>query len=401
LANPTSNGCLRLYFTPFVTPHTGQSIRVKCGDGKELTRSYSAGPRREAMLDLPLSGVKSNGDIPISITIDAPNSPASVGLGADERRLGIQLHRLEFVTSFSRVTSTTRWALSPFFGPVRRLLSKPRNFLIRPLIERLGQVENQIREHGDTLRAMTSEGLLTQRLNVLEADLVRLSDEGLAKQGARFNALQTELVRVTNEGLAKQGARFNALQTELVRVTNEGLAKQGAQVDAVLRAIENLPSRFVSLEQALVRLEQLIVSLHEKTDIVANRVLLPVDDDTVLVRCLVGYLYCSRNDHAVLVGLTESGEFEPGLRRLLERVLEPGMNFLDVGAHLGLYTLAAARRVGKTGRVFCFEPTPVTYQLLCRTLRLNGLEGRVTARCAAAGREDTTKPLHVSTISSH
>ena len=124
-----------------------------------------------------------------------------------------------------------------------------------------------------------------------------------------------------------------------------------------------------------------------------------------MTRCwsdpIVGYLYCSRNDHAVLSCLAESGEFEPGLRRLLERVLEPGMVFLDVGAHLGLHTLAAARRVGNSGHVFSFEPTPVTYKLLCQTLRLNGLDDCVTARRAAAGREDTTKPLYVGTISSH
>ena len=103
----------------------------------------------------------------------------------------------------------------------------------------------------------------------------------------------------------------------------------------------------------------------------------------------------------MLTGLIEGGEFEPGLRRLLERVLEPGMVFLDVGAHLGLHTIAAARRVGKSGHVFAFEPTLSTHKLLCRTLRLNGLDDRVTSRCAAAGRENAIRPLYVSTISGH
>ena len=55
--------------------------------------------------------------------------------------------------------------------------------------------------------------------------------------------------------------------------------------------------------------------------------------------------------------------------------------------------------LGKSGRVFAFEPTPSTHELLCRTLRLNGLDDRVTSRCAAAGRENVIKPLYVSTIS--
>src|SRR5262249_35809911 len=128
VANPTSNGCLRLYFTPFVTPHTGQSIRVKCGDGPALTRRYSAGLRRQTLLDLPLNRVNTNGEISISITIDAPNSPASVGLGADERQLGIQLHRLELVAGFSRFASTGRRALRRLITSVRSVLIKSRGF---------------------------------------------------------------------------------------------------------------------------------------------------------------------------------------------------------------------------------------------------------------------------------
>ena len=100
LANPTGNGRLRLHFTPFVTSHTEQSIRVNFGDGPELTRRYSAGLRRQTLLDLPLNRVEPNGEISISIKIDAPNSPASVGLGGDERRLGIQLHRLSSSLAF-------------------------------------------------------------------------------------------------------------------------------------------------------------------------------------------------------------------------------------------------------------------------------------------------------------
>jgi len=387
LANPTGNGRLRLHFTPFVTSHTGQSIRVKCGDGPELTRRYSPGPRRETLLDLPLNRVEPNGEISISIKIDAPNSPASVGLGADERQLGIHLHRLEFVAGFSRFTGTGRRALKRLITPARPVLSKSRDFFTRPLVERVAQLDNQIRQHGDALHAVTNDSL---------ARVERLVTE-------RLNALQTE-------GFAKQATQLNALRAELARVTNEGLVKQGAQVDAVLRAIKELPSReeflaagtrLESLEQTLVRLEQLTAKLHEKVDIVVNRFLLPVDDDTVLVRSLVGYLYCSRKDHAVLIGLIDGGEFEPGLHRLLDLVLEPGMVFLDVGAHLGLHTLTAARRVGNSGHVFSFEPTPRTYELLCHTLRFNGFDGRVTARRAAAGRLNTAKSLYISTISGH
>ena len=187
LANPTGNGRLRLHFTPFVTSHTGQSIRVKCGDGPELARRYSAGPRRQTLLDLPLNRVEPNGEISISIKIDAPNSPASVGLGADERRLGIQLHRLEFVAGFSRFTSTGRRALRRLITPARPVLLKSRDFFTRPLVERVAQLDQQIRQHGDDLHTMTTdsfarvERLVTERLNALQTEVAQLSNEGICE----------------------------------------------------------------------------------------------------------------------------------------------------------------------------------------------------------------------------
>ena len=350
LGKHTGKGRLRLHFTPFVTSLTGQSIRVRCGDEPELARVYAPGRRCETMLDIPLSRVPGDGEISISLKIDTANSPAAVGLGADERQLGIQLHRLEFVTGFSRFRSTARWALRSLLNAAHRIVWTLGEFLSRPVGERLGQVESQILKHGGAVPAMTSDSLVGEH-------------------------------------------------------PLEGLAKQATQADAVVRAIEEPTGpRLVALEQVLVKLEQLIVALHEKTDVVINRTsrfLFPLDDSMVLVRSIVGYLYCSRNDHAVLSCLAESSEFEPGLRRLLERVLEPGMVFLDVGAHLGLHTLAAARRVGNSGHVFSFEPTPTTYKLLCHTLTLNTLDDCVTARRAAVGREDTKRLLYVGTISGH
>jgi FkbM family methyltransferase len=58
--------------------------------------------------------------------------------------------------------------------------------------------------------------------------------------------------------------------------------------------------------------------------------------------------------------------------RFVRRWLRPGMRAVDVGASYGLYTLAAARAVGPSGRVWAYEPTPQTADHLARTLELNG-----------------------------
>jgi FkbM family methyltransferase len=56
-----------------------------------------------------------------------------------------------------------------------------------------------------------------------------------------------------------------------------------------------------------------------------------------------------------------------GYRELLRSVLEPGATFIDGGAHIGLYTIIAARAVGPTGAVIAFEPDPYN----CAALELN------------------------------
>lgn len=80
-------------------------------------------------------------------------------------------------------------------------------------------------------------------------------------------------------------------------------------------------------------------------------------------------------------------------RLLMQRVfesLQPGDTFLDVGSHVGLYAIGAAGRVGASGRVVAFEPTPDTVRKLARNLALNDLSGRVRIEQIAASNEAGT-----------
>ena len=55
----------------------------------------------------------------------------------------------------------------------------------------------------------------------------------------------------------------------------------------------------------------------------------------------------------------------------LRHWLQPGMTVIDIGANLGVYSLPMARLVGKTGRVFAYEPGSEARTLLERSRELN------------------------------
>jgi FkbM family methyltransferase len=61
-----------------------------------------------------------------------------------------------------------------------------------------------------------------------------------------------------------------------------------------------------------------------------------------------------------------TGCYERELVRLLERVLDSGMAFVDIGAQIGYFSVTAAARVGKSGAVYSFEPDPDCYSNLVR-----------------------------------
>ncbi|MCW5734323.1 MAG: FkbM family methyltransferase [Enhydrobacter sp.] len=79
------------------------------------------------------------------------------------------------------------------------------------------------------------------------------------------------------------------------------------------------------------------------------------------------------------------GSYEPNEFALLDRVLKPGMVFVDVGANDGLYTLFAARRVGPSGKVLAFEPSTRERINLERNIERNELRN-VTVLPVALGR---------------
>ena len=60
--------------------------------------------------------------------------------------------------------------------------------------------------------------------------------------------------------------------------------------------------------------------------------------------------------------------------------------FYDVGAAIGWYSVIAALKVGKTGRVISCEPERGNYRLLCLNIKQNRLDNVTALRCAVSDR---------------
>lgn len=63
----------------------------------------------------------------------------------------------------------------------------------------------------------------------------------------------------------------------------------------------------------------------------------------------------------------------PEIDALLAQLM-PGDVFYDVGAHIGYYGMAVARRVGAAGRVYAFEPLPLNLKMLRGHVAANRME---------------------------
>lgn len=87
----------------------------------------------------------------------------------------------------------------------------------------------------------------------------------------------------------------------------------------------------------------------------------------------------------------ESDNFE-----FLNKSCKPGAVIIDIGAHIGLFSVIASQVTGKTGKVYSFEPAPTTYALLQKTVVLNHEKEVIETFQKAVGKESCKITFFVS-----
>jgi FkbM family methyltransferase len=92
------------------------------------------------------------------------------------------------------------------------------------------------------------------------------------------------------------------------------------------------------------------------------------------------------------------GDFDPPVRKAIQRLLKPGDVFIDIGANVGFYALCASKIIGNYGKVFAFEPSPEAFAALCTNISLNGAENIVAVQIALS---DSVGPAKLFVDTAH
>jgi FkbM family methyltransferase len=87
------------------------------------------------------------------------------------------------------------------------------------------------------------------------------------------------------------------------------------------------------------------------------------------------------------------GTYELPVQRALERCLQRGDRFLDIGSNIGFFALIAARLVGPEGRVLGVEPVPQNVRCTLSNAKVNGFQNIQTVEAAVGRAEGWTELL--------
>ena len=92
-----------------------------------------------------------------------------------------------------------------------------------------------------------------------------------------------------------------------------------------------------------------------------------------------------------------SGEWEPKTWQAVAQHIPVGGTFVDIGAHIGWYSLKAAQAVGPKGRVIAVEPNRETLVKLRDNIRASGAGGVILVAPVACYDSETTLTFYAAT----
>ncbi len=118
------------------------------------------------------------------------------------------------------------------------------------------------------------------------------------------------------------------------------------------------------------------------------------NDSTIVIKEIAPgvRLLLDLSDHVIGLNILR-GRYEQDEITLVRGLLKPGDVAIDVGGHIGFFTMQMAAAVGPAGCVYAFEPLDTNANLLERSVAENGFQDRVIFQRAAVGAAAGTATL--------
>lgn len=192
------------------------------------------------------------------------------------------------------------------------------------------QVSNEVQEN---------RALLTEVLAINAQLLSELSDkEAMMRQISRELARNEDIMKQTLNDIRNNGV---ALTQVLAEIRNNDTLQQVTNEIKGIR-MSHKPVISCANNISVIQLEEFILALPSE-------------------------------EWRMVAYMNFRGQLEPGFTRLFRNTIKEGMVVVDVGANIGIYTLISGNQVGDLGRVYSFEPTPRTFEILKNNIQVNGL----------------------------
>lgn len=106
--------------------------------------------------------------------------------------------------------------------------------------------------------------------------------------------------------------------------------------------------------------------------------------ETVELAWRFGTIEVAAPDRYIRPAIELTGEYSGDEIDLYQALLRPGDVAVDVGANIGVLSIAMGRAVGPTGRLLAFEPQRLVFDILNRNLARHGLDRAETHRAILA-----------------
>ena len=317
------------------------------------------------------------------------------------RRRGIRFTGIQEVGLSTRPRASL-FSIRAFAGRIAAVL---RDLVRRILFTRFDSIDHklefllrEVTAKTDTLGAKADGSFvaLSEKVDAYVATLLeenRRSREELALQGSQALELHRS-VDLSREFLESVGSRTTALGRDL--------ASQTLRLDQSISLLQtNLQALRVRLDEATVAVNTTIqantsaVVEEQKRAFDSIRSAAAANSDAILASLTdvfarirppvisAGADVLATEVEGLIVGVPGSewrmaayhafrGVMEPGLTKYFCSLIKPGSVVVDVGANVGIYTLLAAKLLQGKGKIYSFEPTPRTYEILRDNVQVNG-----------------------------